>query len=85
MVKALYNEDNEKYFLKCMYIPMWGFPGGSAVKNLPANAETRVQSLGQEGALQKEKATQSRVLTWEISWTEEPGWIQSVGSQKSQL
>ena len=54
MVKALYNEDNEKYFLKCMYIPMWGFPGGSAVKNLPANAETRVQSLGQEDALQQE-------------------------------
>ena len=38
MVKALYNEDNEKYFLNYMYIPMWGFPGSSAVKNLPDNA-----------------------------------------------
>ena len=46
MVKALYNEDNEKYFLNYMYIPMWGFPGSSAVKNLPANAGDTGSILG---------------------------------------
>ena len=56
-----------------------GFPSGSAVKNLPA----RVQSLGGEDPLEKEMATHSSILTWEIPWTEEPGGIQSMGSQRS--
>ena len=43
------------------------------VKNLPAMQETRVQSLGQEDPLEKEMATHSSILAWEISWTEEPG------------
>ena len=50
-----------------------GFPGGSGVKNLPAMEETWVPSLSQEDPLQKEMATHSRILAWEISWTEEPG------------
>ena len=42
------------------------------VKNLPAMQETLVQFLGQEDPLEKVMATQSRILTWKISWTEEP-------------
>ena len=41
-----------------------------------------VQSLGQEDPLEKEMATHSSILAWEISWTEEPGWLQSVGVTK---
>ena len=43
------------------------------VKNLPAKQETQVQSLGQEDPLEKEMATHSSILAWEILWTEEPG------------
>ena len=60
------------------------FPGGSVVRNLPAKQETWVQSLGREDPLKEEKATHSGVLTWEIPCTEEPGRLQSMGSQKSQ-
>ena len=48
-------------------------------KNLPAVQETWVQSLGQEGPLEKEMATHFRIIAWEISWTEEPNGLQSVG------
>ena len=47
--------------------------GGSVVKNLPANAYTWVQSLGQEDPLEKEMAIHSSILAWEILRTEEPG------------
>ena len=59
-------------------------PDGSVVKNWPANAETketRIWSLGQEDPLEKEMATPSSVLAWEIPWAEEPGGLQCVGSQ----
>ena len=49
------------------------FPGGSVVKNLPAVQDIWVQSLGQEDSLEKEMATHSSILIWEIPWTEEPG------------
>ena len=49
-------------------------------KRLPTTLETRVQSLGQEGPLEKEMATHSSVLAWKIPWTEEPGRLQSMGS-----
>ena len=49
------------------------FPGGSAVKNLPAMQEMQVQSLGWEDPLEKEMATHSSILAWEIPWMEEPG------------
>ena len=45
--------------------------------------ETQVQSLGQEDSLEKEMATHSTVLAWEIQWIEEPGELQSRGSQQS--
>ena len=52
------------------------------VKHLPAVQETRVQSLVWEDPLEKEMAAHSRILTWRISWTEEPGGLQFVGSQR---
>ena len=52
------------------------------VKNPPAKVETQVQSLGPEYALEKEMATHSSILVWEIPWTEEPGGLQSMGSQR---
>ena len=51
------------------------------VKNLPANAGDMVWSLGQEDPLEKEMATHSSILTWEIPWIEEPGGLQSMGSE----
>ena len=48
----------------------------------PAVQETWVQSVGQEGPLEKEMATHSSVLAWRIPWAEEPGRIQSMGSQR---
>ena len=62
-----------------------GFPGGSVVKNLPAmqeTQETQVQSLSQEDPLEKGMVTHSSILAWRVSWTEEPGEIQSIGSQR---
>ena len=53
------------------------------VKNLPAKQDMRVQSLGREDQLEKEMATHSSVLAWEVPWTEEPGGLQSVGSLNS--
>ena len=52
------------------------------VKNLPAKQETWVRSLGQEDPLKKEMATHSSILAWEIPWIEEPGGLQSMGSQR---
>ena len=52
------------------------------VKHLPAMQETQVQSLGQENPREKEMATHSSILAWRISWTEEPGGLQSMGLQR---
>ena len=54
------------------------------IKNLPAVQETRVQPLGWEDPLEKGMAAHSSILAWQIPWTEEPGGLQSMGSQKSQ-
>ena len=56
--------------------------GAQMVKNPPAIQETWAQFLGQEDPLEKETATHSSILAWEIAWTEEPGGLQSVGSQR---
>ena len=53
------------------------------IKNLPAMQETQVQSLGEEGPLEKEMATHCSILAREIPWTEEPGRLQSMGLQES--
>jgi len=63
-----------------------GFPGGSVVKNPPTMQETqmtRVRSLGQEHPLDEAMATHFNILAWEIPWTEEPGGLQSLGSQRA--
>ena len=53
------------------------------VKNVPAMQETWVLSLGWEDPLEEEVAAHSSILAWEIPWTEEPGRLQSVGSQRA--
>ena len=52
------------------------------VKNIPSMKEMQVGSLGWEDALEKGMTTHSRILAWRIPWTEEPGGLQSVGSQR---
>ena len=52
------------------------------LKRLPGMRETRVRSLGREDPLEKEMATHSGTLAWRIPWREEPGRLQSMGSQR---
>ena len=52
------------------------------VKCLPTMRQTRVQSLGQEDLLAKEMVTHSSILSWKIPWTEKPGRLQAMGSQR---
>ena len=59
-----------------------GFPGDSAGKESLAMKETWVQSLGWEDPLEEGMTTHSSTLAWRIPWTEEPGRIQSIGSQR---
>jgi len=60
-----------------------GFPSGTVVKNPLANVrDTRVSSLGREDPLKEEMATHSSSLAWKIPWTEEPGGLQSMESQR---
>ena len=71
-------------------VPLLSFknlPNGASlvaqrIKRLPAMQETWVRSLGWEDALEKEMATHSSTLAWRIPWTEEPGELQSTGSQR---
>ena len=61
----------------------YDFPGGSlTVERLPTMRDTWVQSLRWEDLLKKEMATHSGILAWRIPWTEEPGRLQSMGSQR---
>ena len=70
----------------CVYIHTYTyiciFPVARMVKHLPTMRETWVQSLGQEDLLEKEMATHSSILAWKIPWTEKPGSLQSMGSQR---
>ena len=52
------------------------------IKHLPAMQETRIQSLGRDDPLEKGMATHSSILAWKIPWMEEPGRLQSMGSQR---
>ena len=61
---------------------IWASLVAQMVKNLPAMQETQVQSLGQENPLEKGMATHSSILAWRIPWTEKPGGLQSMGSQR---
>ena len=60
----------------------WVFLVAQLVKNPPAVQETQAQSLHGEDPLEKEMATHSSILVWKIPWTEEPGRLQSMGSQR---
>ena len=65
--------------------PLWGFRASltaQRVKNLLATQETWVQSLGQEDLLEEAMAIHSSILAWRIPWTEEPGGLWSMGSQR---
>ena len=62
-----------------------GFPSVSTVKNLPAMQESEemwVRSLGWDDPMEEGMATQSGILGWRIPWIEEPGGLQSIGSQR---
>ena len=59
-----------------------GFPDGSVMKNQPAKQETWGWSLDREDALEKGMATHSSILAWSIPWTEEPGGLQYMESQR---
>ena len=65
-----------------IYMHMWASLVAQLVKNPPAMQETWVRSLGWEDPLEKEMATHSSILAWRIPWTEEPGGLQSTGSQR---
>ena len=67
--------------VKCHILYM-GFPGGSVINNLPAKQKMQVLFLGQEDPLEKEMATPSSILAWEIPWREDPRRLQYTGSQK---
>ena len=71
------------YLLLLLFMTM-GLPGDSVVKNMPAKQQMQLRSLGQKGPLEKEMATHSSIPAWEIPWTEEPGRLQPLGSQKRQ-
>ena len=67
------------------YIILLAFQVALVVKNPPPNAgdsRDQVRSLGQEDSLEKEMATHSNILAWKIPWTEEPGGLRSIGSQR---
>ena len=73
-----------KYILRNGIVGSYGSsPVAQTVKNVPAMWETWVQYLGREDPLEKEMATHSSILAWRIPWTEEPGRLQSMGSQRA--
>ena len=57
-------------------------PVAQMLKHLPAMRQTQIRSLGQKDPLEKEMATHSSTLAWKMPWTEEPGRLQSMGSQR---
>ena len=70
------------YHILSLYWQIWASLIVQSVNNLPAVQETWVQSLGWEDPLEKEMATHSSILAWEIPWTKEPDGLQSMGSQR---
>ena len=70
------------HFTCIVLITLWAFLVAQSVNSLPAMWETWVHSLGWEDPLEKEMATHSSILAWRIPWTEEPGGLQSMRSQR---
>ena len=77
--------DAKKLFRCLLPLILWASLGAQTVKNSPALQETQVLSLGQEDPLEKEMATHSSILAWRIPWTEEPGGLHSMESQRQTL
>ena len=79
---ATARSDRAIFFGNHIYLPL-PFPPlvAQMVKNPPAMRETQVWLLGREDPLEKDMATHSSILAWRIPWTEEPGGLQSMGSQ----
>ena len=73
-------QQESSFFL--FFFPQIPLVGAQTVQNPPALQETRVRSLGQEDPLEEGVATHSSILAWRIPWTEEPGGLQSTGSQR---
>ena len=65
-----------------MLLVIKGFPEVSVVRNLPASAGDTVLSLGRDDPLENGMATHPSILAWEIPWEEDPGGLQSMGSQR---
>ena len=61
---------------------IWDFPGGSVGEESACNEGDPVRSLGREDPLEKGMSTHSSILIWRIPWTEEPGGLQSIGSER---
>ena len=81
---SIFHSNDFDFYYEIIWI--WGFLGGSAVKNPPAMQEmweTPVWSLGGEDPLEEGMATHYIILAWRIPWTEEPGGLQSMGLQRS--
>ena len=71
------------YTFEYVYFCAWGFPGSTVLKNLPANAGDVSSIPGLGRSLEKEMATHSSILAWEILWTKEPGGLRSTGSPRA--
>ena len=82
-MEPIFCQEKKKAFDNPYYAP-WASLVAQMVKNLPAmwETETWVRSLDWEDHLEKGMATQSSILAWRIPWTEEPGSLQSMGSQR---
>ena len=69
-------------FTPTLWLGLWASQVVQRLKRLPGMQETGVQSLGWEDPLEKEMGIHYRTIAWKILWTEEPGRLQSMGSQK---
>ena len=90
VVELIYNvvlvsgvQESESIIYLSIYLYLSIYPSlAQRLKHLPPMQETWVRSLGQEDPLEKEMATHSSILAWRIPWAEEPGRLQSTGSQR---
>ena len=82
LLKTNFSQLLAHLFLRDYFVSYGASLVAQTIKNLSAMKETWVRSLGQEDPLQKGMATHSSILAWRIPWTEEPGGLQSIGSQR---
>ena len=81
VILASKNDDSYNVINKCKVVSGTSLVA-QMVKRLSTMRETRIRSLGQEDPLEKEIAIHSSTIAWKIPWTEEPGRLQSMGSQR---